>query len=158
MTRATNLTLLLLMIAMPAVADEGVVYKPGGKQWAKAWKAFYDENNAESDIATPLIKSGRAIVPAVMEAISHKDMQRRRYAITALGWLKDPAAVEPLTKILLDKGEEDYFRGDALHAIYVIDQPLGRKLAKEFAGKGDNLKMIAEAIQKNEKWLLESGE
>jgi hypothetical protein len=30
-------------------------------------------------------------------------------------------------------------------------------LANEFPGQRDGLKMVAEAIQKNEKWLLESG-
>lgn len=93
------------------------------------------------------------MVPAIIEAIAHKDMKYRRYAIGALGLLKDPRAIEPLTVILKDETEEDYFRGDAVVAIYQIDQEKGTQLAKEYAGQGDNLKMMTEAIIAKEPWL-----
>ena len=140
-----------------AHAADDVKYTSGGKEWAKVWTAFYNNSGSEADLMTPLIKAGPKMTPAILEAISHKDMKQRRYAIGALGHLKDRRAVKPLTAILEDKREEDYFRGDALHAIYQIDQKLGSELAKRFAGQGDNLKMMTEAIIKKEPWLLETG-
>ena len=143
----------LLALASTQAADD-VKYTPGGKEWAKVWTAFYNNQDGESELMTPLIKAGQKMTPAILEAISHKDMKQRRYAIGALGQLKDRRALEPLTAILKDEREEDYFRGDALHAIYQIDQKRGSELAKQFAGKGDNLKMISSAIAKKEPWLL----
>ena len=143
----------LLLIILPSLeAAKEREYSPGGEKWAKAWRAFY-KGDHEEELMQPLIKAGPAMAPAIIEAISHKDMRLRRYAISALAYLKDRQAVEPLGKIVKDKSEEDYFRGDALHSIYILDRKLGEQLAKEFAGQGDNLKMIAEAIRKKEPWL-----
>ena len=149
--------LLFHALTASSLAAEGVKYTPGGKEWAKVWTAFYNNTGGEEELMTPLVKAGPKMTPAILEAISHKDMKQRRYAIGALGHLKDRRAVEPLTAVLKDKREEDYFRGDALHAIYQIDQKLGSELAKQFSGQGDNLKMIAGAIIKKEPWLLDSG-
>ena len=151
------IALLSFVISASGLAADDVKYTPGGKEWAKAWAAFYNNTGAEDELMTPLIKAGPKMTPAILEAISHKDMKLRRYAIGALGHLKDRRAVEPLTAILKDTREEDYFRGDALHAIYQIDQKLGSNLAKQFSGQGDNLKMIAGAIIKKEPWLLDGG-
>ena len=143
-----------LVFLLPSVeAAKEREYSPGGEKWAKAWRAFYSGDH-EEELALPLIKAGPAMAPAIIEAISHKDMRLRRYAISALAYLKDRKAVEPLTKIVKDKSEEDYFRGDALHSIYILNRKLGEQLAKDFAGQGDNLKMIADAIRKKEPWLL----
>lgn len=146
------LTALLVITLAPAEAAKEREYTPGGEKWAKAWRAFYAGDH-EEELMTPLIKAGPAMAPAIIEAISHKDMSKRRYAIGALAYLKDRKAVEPLTSIVKDKAEEDYFRGDALQTIYILDRKLAQQLAKEFAGQGDNLKMVAEAIRKNEPWL-----
>ncbi len=135
---------------------EGVVYTPGGEEWAKTWKTFYGDAAEESEISAPLLKAGPKMVPAIVEAIAHKDMRHRRYAISALGNLKDKRAVERLTAILKDASEEDYFRGDALVAIYQIDQTLGTQLAKQYAGQGDNLKTMSDAILTKEPWLTVS--
>ena len=153
--KSLAITALLSFLAFASTqAADNAKYTPGGKEWAKAWTAFYNNEGDESELMTPLIKAGPKMTPAILEAISHKDMKQRRYAIGALGHLKDRRALEPLTAILKDESEEDYFRGDALHAIYQIDQKRGSELAKQFAGKGDNLKMISDAILKKEPWLL----
>ena len=152
--KITALLTAILLTAVPSLeAAKEREYTPGGEKWAKTWRAFYDGDH-EEEMSVPLIKAGRAMVPAIIEAISHKDMEKRRYAISALPYLKDRSAVEPLSKIVQDKTEEDYFRGDALHAVYILDQKRGEQLAKGFAGQGDNLKMITEAIRKKEKWLM----
>ncbi len=132
-----------------------VAYRTGGPEWAKTWKVFYDVVDHEPEISTPLTKAGPKMVPAIIEAIGHKDMKRRRYAISALGLLKDKRGLDALTAIVKDESEEDYFRGDAVAAIYQIDQDLGTQLAKQYAGQGDNFKMMTEAIITKEPWLTE---
>ena len=148
------IAVLALTITTSAHAAKETDYKPGGPEWAKTWKAFYNNPGSEEDLPKPLIKAGPKMTPAIVEAISNKDMRLRRYAIGALGHLKDRRALDQLTIILKEKGEEEYFRGDALIAIYQIDQKLGTELAKQFAGQGDTIKMNAEAILKKEPWLL----
>ncbi len=147
---------LLFTFATVVHADPpGVVYTPGGSQWAKAWQAFYSEDNEESQISVPLTKAGAEMVPAIIEAIAHKDMKHRRYAIGALGLLRNRSALEPLTTIVEDESEEDYFRGDALVAVYHIDSESGTQLANKYAGQGDNLKMMTEAVLTKEPWLTD---
>jgi HEAT repeat protein len=153
--KTTALLTAILLISLPSVqAAKEREYSPGGARWAKTWRAFYAGDH-EEELMNPLIKAGPAMAPALIEAISHKDMSKRRYAISALAYLKDRNAVEPLTRIVKDKSEEEYFRADALHAIYVLDRKLGEQLAKQFAGQGDTLKTIAEAIRKKEPWLMD---
>lgn len=136
--------------------EESVDYQPGGAKWAEVWQAFYDNPGSEADLMTPLVMAGPKMVPVILEAISHKDMRLRRYAIGALGNIDDARSLEPLAAIARDKSELDYFRGDALHAIYQLDQGLGSEMAGEFADEDDvqNLKDICEAISKKEPWLL----
>ena len=147
---------LVLSIAPLTHADPPeVAYRTGGAEWAKTWKVFYDVVDHEPEISTPLTKAGPKMIPAIIEAIGHKDMKRRRYAISALGHLKDRSALDALTTIVKDESEEDYFRGDAVAAIYQIDQDLGTLLAKQYEGKGDNFKMMTDAIITKEPWLTE---
>jgi HEAT repeat protein len=92
---------------------------------------------------------------AICEAISHPDMKRRRYAIGALGYIHDKRALPALEKILKDRTEIYYFRGDALHAIYQINKKLGSQYAAQFANEHDYLKRLAVSIQRREPWLAE---
>ncbi len=142
----------LLALTPVLHAEVNTVYTPGGPEWAKTWKAFYAGDH-EEDLPKPLIKAGSKMVPAILEAIAHKDMQQRRYAISALGNIHDRRAIAPLTAILEDKSEEEYFRGDALVAIYQIDQTLGTQLAEKYVGEGDTLKTNSQAILAKEPWL-----
>lgn len=156
------LATLLVAFSTPIHAADDVEYTPGGSKWAAAWKAFYNNEGSESELMDPLIAAGPTMAPSVAEAITHKDMKLRRYAIGALGHLKDPAAIAPLTVILEDKSEADWFRGDAIIAIYQIDSKRGEELAKKFNGTGKTepdldsvLNMNCTAILNKEPWLTE---
>ncbi len=85
-----------------------MIYTPGGEQWAKAWTAFYSDDNKESQISIPLTKAGPEMIPAILEAIAHKDMKYRRYAIGALGNLRSASALGPLTAIVEDEDRLAY--------------------------------------------------
>ena len=153
MKKLTLITLLAVTVSTASRAAEEVDYKPGGQEWAKVWTAFY-KGDHEEELMTPLIKAGPKMVPVIIEAISHKDMRLRRYAIGALGNLNDARALEPLTRIVEDKSEEEYFRSDALESIYKLDQGLGTRLAKQVAGQGEMLTDTSKAILKKEPSLL----
>lgn len=148
------ITLGMICISLPLQAgQEDKEYRPGGTQWVKVWQEFYNNPVCEGDLMNPLVNADKAMMPVILEAISHRDMKLRRYAIGALGWLKDRKALPALEKILKDETEINYFLGDALHSIFLIDRSLGIKYAKEFKMKDDYLKTIGEAIEKNEAWL-----
>jgi HEAT repeat protein len=84
-----------------------------------------------------LVKTGKDMTPYILKAISDQDMIGRSKAIGALWHIKNRRAISSLEKILKDKSEKDYFRGDALEAIYAIDSDLGTKYAKEFKSLGN---------------------
>jgi len=135
-------------------SDAGEIeYRTGGRTFDTVWRAFYAEGDHEPDLDDPLIEAGPLMVPAICEAIVHPDMKRRRYAIGALGFIGDRAALPTLEAILKKKSELEYFRGDALQSIYQIDQELGTKYAMEFESENQYLTMIATAIRKKEAWL-----
>jgi hypothetical protein len=146
-----------LAIALPCQAED-VTYRPGGRQFAKAWHAFYDLSDHEPEIDDPLIARGRPMVPFICDAIRHKDMKYRRYAIGALGYIGDNRALATLETILNDPTEVDYFRGDALHSIYQLDRKLGLRYAKQYQHENQYLTMLSGAILKKEPWLLEATE
>ncbi len=72
------------------------------------------------------------MIPAICAAVAHKDMKYRRYALSALGYIKSPKALPCLERILQDQTEIEYFRGDALQAIYLINQAMGRRYADQY--------------------------
>ncbi len=147
-----------LMLSIACYAEEGKAYRTGGPEFSAAWHQFYDLADHEPEIDDPLIEKGAEMVPAIIEAVRHKDMKRRRYAIGALGQIKCKAAIELLEDILKDKSELEHFRSDALHAIYRIDQELGTKLASEFKSENSYLRMISEEIFRRAAWPLERTE
>ncbi len=140
------------------VAEVEVEYRPGGPNFAKVWNQFYAEPGHEPDLDDPLINAGRKMTSMICEAIKHTDMKRRRYAIGALGFIEDKRALPTLEGILKDKNEKDYFRGDALKAIYQIDEGLGTTYANEFIESNNYLKLISKAILRKESWLKEPTE
>ncbi len=85
-------------------------------------------------------------------------MKMRRYAIGALGYIGDKRAIPILEAILKNKNEIEYFRGDALHAIYQLDRRLGSRYAKKYENENDYLKMMSSAIKRKDAWLLEPTE
>ena len=142
-----RLTLLLaaLLFALPCAAGE-VAYRPGGSAFASAWHEFYELGDHEPELDDPLIRRGPPMVSAICTAVAHTDMKYRRYALSALGYIRDPTALPCLEKILRDPAELGYFRGDALQAIYLIDQPLGERYAAEYGGQDSYLRMMADLI------------
>lgn len=128
---------------------QGVEYKPGGKKFSKQWNAFY-KGDHEPALPAPLISAGKAIVPSICDAVGHQDMRLRRYAISALGSLHDKRAIPTLVAIVNNAKEIDYFRGDALEAIYQIDRKLGVSLSNQYINETNYLKHSVGAIQKLE--------
>lgn len=89
----------------------------------------------------------------VAKNIQDKNLYKRRYAICALGYIGNQDSIPVLKAILEDPTEKDYFRGDALEAIYIIDQAYGTKegeevLARLPATEKDFLWRTAEKIVK----------
>ena len=154
--RAVLFLMAALLIAGPCFAGE-VAYRPGGASFADAWHRFYDLGDHEPELDDPLIRRGPAMVPAICEAVARKDMKYRRYALSALGYLRDPTAIPSLERILRDEGELDYFRGDALEAIYRIDQPLGERYVAEYGDQGGYLRLMADLISQGAVPVGESG-
>jgi len=153
--RTTSLalaTILVLSSVGIAFGDE-VKYKPGGKTVSRVWDAFYTDAPHEPEIPAPLVAAGSKMTMPICEAVIHKDMMYRRYAIAALGIGRDRRALVTLEKIMNDESEIDYFRGDALQSIFRIDRALGRRYAKQHTNGPDYLKMISAAIERNETWL-----
>lgn len=141
------------MLGTHACAAE-IEYRSGGHKYNGAWETFYVKADHEPEIDDPLIAKGGPMVPAICEAIRHKDMKRRRYAIGALGYIRDRAALPTLESILADESEIDYFRGDALHSIYLIDRKLGLARASLYRAQTNTLGQYANAVVRREPWLL----
>ena len=122
---------------------------PAPGPYKNEWRGFY-ESDTESAHISHLVHSGKKMVPYLCEAIKDKKMFLRRYAIGALGYLKDEKATPVLRQIFENTKELDYFRGDALESIYIIDQNMGRAIAIRVLSKkpqkDDSVKMISDFI------------
>ena len=122
-----------------------IEYRPGGEEFARVWEQFYSGDH-EPELDDPLIAAGEKMTLVICDAIGHRDMRLRRYAIGALGHIGDERSLPALESLLRATDEIYYFRGDALHAIYQINQATGKNYALEFADDHSYLKMIADAI------------
>ena len=111
-----------------------------------ALEQFYNNAGPEDTLIDPLIIAGDKVVPLVLREVKNKNMPRRRYAIGFLGNGSYREALPVLEAILQDAGEEDYFRGDALHSIYQIDESLGRELAQNYKGTANTLGDISRQV------------
>lgn len=139
----------MLLTCSVAYGDPpGVEYRTGSPKFKKTWDDFYQEAIHEPDIPFPLEKASKEMTLAICEAVKHPDMKYRRYAIAALGKRKDKRAIPVLESILKNDKEIDYFRGDALGAIYDIDRKLGKQYAKAYGDKNSYLRIIADTILK----------
>lgn len=140
-----------------ALAADDVEYRPFNEKYASTWNHFYSGDH-EPELDDPLIKAGKNMTLAICQAIKHKDMRLRRYAIGALGFIGDKRALPTLETILKSQEEIDYFRGDALHAIYQIDRNLGKKYAEKYGSDNKHLKRLKKDIQQDAEWLTEPTE
>lgn len=148
-----------LACAAPPPAPEPGEYWTGGAELTEVWRQFYrPEVPHEPELDDPLIAAGPKMVSAICEAVKHKDMKYRRYAIGALGHLADRGALSTLTTILEDQTEEEYFRADALQSIYQIDPARGKELASRYRDAGEMLAPLAQSVLKGEAWLREPSE
>ena len=110
-------------------------------------KDFYDgKYRAEVQLKDPLILNGRRVLPLVLNALPKKDMLKRRYAIGFVGGGRYVEALPVLTSILIDESELNYFRADALKAIYQIDKSLSHKLAEQYTSEPDLFGEVAAQI------------
>ncbi|WAC19403.1 hypothetical protein OVA24_19425 [Luteolibacter sp. SL250] len=118
----------------PLVADHKAS-RPMPGPYREIWLRFY--NAGEEPLISPALQAGgRAMVPHICRAVRDSRMHLRRYAVHALGHLKDRRALVTLESIYSDRDEESLFRGDALEAIFVIDQNLGRYYAERVLASG----------------------
>lgn len=147
----------LLFAAVDARADD-VDYRTGGKRFAETWHAFYDLSDHVPEIDDPLIAAGPRMVPAICEAVAHRDMKFRRHAIAALGYIGDRRALQTLQTILDDGTEAEQARGDALISIYRIDRALGTRNARQYRHADAFIAHVSEAILRNDAWLLAPSE
>lgn len=150
----TSILVLFLQFTPGILIAQDVEYRPGGNEHASTWTRFYNGNH-EPELDDPLIEAGQEMTLVICEAIKNKNMRLRRYAIGALGYIGDKRAISTLEEILKSKDEIYYFRGDALHAIYQLDNQLGKKHAKQYSNEHEYLKMIQGHIDKDSKWLTE---
>lgn len=111
-----------------------------------ALKRFYNNDGPEDTLMDPLILAGDGVVPLVLKEVKNKKMPRRRYAIGFLGNGSYKEALPALETILQDSTEEDYFRGDALQSIYMIDESRGRELAQKYNDHQDYLGAISRRV------------
>jgi hypothetical protein len=104
------------------------------------------EGRAEDQLTDPLVLSGRRVAPRVLAEVKDPDLKHRRYAIGFLGCLRYAPAVEVFRSILANPEEKDYFRGDALEAIWLTAPQEGIALAKQHSSATGHLGDVARNV------------
>jgi len=144
--RVAKIALLLLIPAAILVAwarTEGPLRSPR--------EAFDDfvraEDRAEDQLTDPLVLAGPRVQPLVLDAVRDRNFKLRRYGIGFLGCAAYRPAAQTLREILRDESEQDYFRADALEALWSIDSNEGRALADAYSRRADILGRAARGIQ-----------
>jgi len=107
---------------------------------------FYQSDGPEACNADILILNKHKMLPVICEKIKDKNMPKRRYAISFLGNEQYAKAEQVLLQILSDETEQEYYRGDALLALYMIDTADGNKYAEKYRNRTDYLGYIAELV------------
>jgi hypothetical protein len=105
----------------------------------RVMEEFYSAQVPEPVIMQPLVSAGNKIVPHLSREVLNREMQRRSYAILALGRIGDRRALDSLKRILDDKTEENTPRSCALRAIWHIDRKLGEEYARRYEGKNEDM-------------------
>jgi len=99
---------------------------------SKAITEFHTRECAEDQIMHPLIISGKKVIPLLRKEIKNKKMDKRGYAILAIGKIGGKNDLNFLKEILFDESEEYSIRYNALLAIFLIDIEYSKKLAESF--------------------------
>lgn len=127
------LVLLVILIPLSIILSSGLFMNE--QKARRILHEFYTEIVPEVVIGHQLREAGRPIVPYVLREVQKKEMPRRGYAILSLGIISDRRAIPILQRIFEDKSETDYIRGDALRAIWHMDNELGKTLARDYQGE-----------------------
>lgn len=141
-----------------ASSNENREYRPGGDKFAAAWEHFYVLAFHEPKIDDSLIAAGPEMAPYIAEAVMHRDMKRRRYAVSALGCIGDARVIPTLVELASDKTEVFVIRGDAITSIYLIESQLGKQYARQYRADHEYLDQIANQILSDDAYLRESCE
>jgi hypothetical protein len=105
-----------------------------------AFADFLDSHGrAEDQFTDPLVLVGGRVQPLVAERIANPQLKHRRYAISFLGCSRASEALPELELILGNERELNYFRADALEAIWLIDAARGVQLARSHLGAAELL-------------------
>ena len=145
----------MTVVATPSKTSPGEnQYRASGGRFDTVWDAFYGAQS-ETDIDDPLIAAGKSMTPEICAAVAHSDMEKRRYAIGALGFIGDAAALPTLERILANTSDPDYVRADALHSIYQIDAARGTALAQEHKDATDMVGEMAQSVLNKDPSLTE---
>ena len=147
--------LLLILLTLTVILLVILVLRYANPSPEKAFNKFLSSTDlAEDQLKDPLILAGNKVVPIVLQNIENKDMPRRRYAIAFLGDIGSTDAIPALKQILSNKSETDFFRGDALQAIAMIDLNRGKTLAQKYSQGDSYLSMIAKEVLSEDNEVL----
>lgn len=148
--------LIFLFLPLSAGAQTPTETTPTDPRYRTAWREFYHGGYSEIDLGSSLVRVGEPIVPSVCRAIADRNMKRRRYAISALGWIGDRRAIPSLQKVLSEATELQELRADALEAIYRISPRLAHRLAPPHTERKDLLGTVARAVVSDDKKWFEA--
>jgi HEAT repeat protein len=104
------------------------------------------KDRAEDMLMDPLILHSRVVRERVVQEVADPKMPKRRYAIGFLGIDGRPEALPALCRILESADEIDYFRADALSAIWQIKKKEAVQRASAYASRDDLLGRFAKEI------------
>jgi hypothetical protein len=105
-----------------------------------------DRKTADDQLMCPLILAGPAACPVILRDIEDPKRPLRRHAIAALGSLQCRGAILRLNQMVYSREEKDYFRGDALAALWLIQESPPEALANTFARQSDYLGQTAQRL------------
>lgn len=111
-----------------------------------ALNEFLTHQTKESYLAIPLCNAGEKVVPLLTEKVKDKNLKRRRYAIGFLGVTESKLPVSVLEKIVKDETDNEFYRGDSLQSLYLLDESLGKTLANNYQNMADYLGETAREI------------
>lgn len=143
----------IVLSAVLAAITSAFIWKNSTPPPEDALQHFYVYQGSEDMLMDPLILAGDKVVPLVLDKVKDKNMTRRRYAIGFLGNGAYTQAIPELKKILQDKAEDEVIRGDALQAIYQIDESLGLKYALEYKDISGFLGQVSADVLNGETYL-----